>query len=499
MSELLTRSDSHYFASVITQISRILEKGHHKSLQELIDQVRGNTPHYSAGVYTKIIETFPKKLFSTEFQFDAKTTGETQSIDTFIKWEEDFQFYHLCAEAIIDARKVGDSFIVLDDGNPLDTPITRPPIDISRLSNASVDDRPFLNFGEDKIHYSRVLHWYGQNIIKRVSSRTEEWQTRFTNNPIITGVLENAINLLDLCPEYLFQALKTASQYSLEVDGLADILYSDLANNTSEAKSQVEARTSAINQGRSMHSLMVTDMNMEKLSALFGKTEGLRELVEGIKNYIAINTELPERFLFDTASNTGMGSGLQNQLVARFDLATRVKNWGDYAVLPNLRKVTRLFGNFKTTIPLRIPLNAVEAAEYEKTIAERNSILIRDGVVCAREVREIYRPSDPRTPHHLVLDDALFEEEMKSKETEPPEDPNNLDEMDSQSKSSEDPKPETKTRSDSPPDTLSQQDNESLSDIPSDLLELNWEELALVTPDIVAQTAIKAAETYNQQ
>jgi hypothetical protein len=158
-----------------------------------------------------------------------------------------------------------------------------------------------------------------------------------------------------------------------------------------------------------------------------------------------------------------MSSGAQNQIVGRSTLAENVKRWAKVYVVPQVQRVTDLFGVFKVDVPFTINLDPLESIDYEEKLVRRNKLLLEMGVVTAQEIRATYVQNVDRTPMNLSLENDAI--------------------------------PETDTVSVSVSKTP--KTDELYSEIDSELDSVDWESLLLIDVDAITETEIKAAELYN--
>ena len=356
----------------------------------------------SSAIARTIIELYPTTLFSSGIQLSPKRGNNGEGIDRWIDWESTHDFYALCTEAAIEARWVGDSFLILDDGGDWESPLRSPPDSVYRISYLYPADKPFMTIGSDKIHITKVIHFSGNKNLIPNYSHADGWRNQFTNLPVISDCLEKNIKLLELAPDALFTALRTASQFILGQEGLANMLYADQVAGTNTVEQKIATRASTLNRSRDNGSVILYDSDSEELGSVTSSTANLDALYECLKDAVACQSGIPAKELFDTGS-VGMVSGLQNQLVTRFETATKAKQWGDYNVRSKLKSLISVFGDFSFEFPLKVALNSGETVDYEKQLADRNKVLIDSGVVTPDEVRKSYLEASETTPVHLNL------------------------------------------------------------------------------------------------
>lgn len=446
MSNELLRSDS-------TALLNMLIMAQMRSRS--IDRYVANTEHR---LLYKIATILPYQLYNVGFNYLGEDKTATPAINKFIQWSRELNFDTLCRDAIIDARQTGDSFIILDDGKPLDLPITRPPIALARFTQVSVLPAPLLLFGSNNVHESRVLHFCGLRRVSQAFSIEQERRDRYLNNSIFSQELLTAIELLDKSPSIMFRLLETLSQFGLGMDGLASMLYNDLMSGDTTTATAVQSRAKTINANRSIDGVAIFDKEQEQLVTISTNSTGATELYESIKDYISILTEIPKQDLFNSADKVGMSSGMQNQIVGRATLAENVKRWAKVYVIPQVQKVADLFGRFKIDVPVTINLDPIESAEYELKLAQRNKLLLEMGVITTDEIRANYIQNSDRTPMTFSIDPS-----------------------DSLAKSGSE-LPETHLKSD---------------EIKSDLDAAAWESLLEINDAVVADIEAIAAIEYN--
>lgn len=449
-------ADSALLYSILSRVepSRLLDTTEDRSLR-------------SSAIAKTVVELYPITLFSSGLQLTPIGSTSQNAIKQWTEWEEKNDFLSLCTEAAIEARWIGDSFLVLDDGGDWSSPLRSPPESVFRISYAYASERPFLSIGDDLIHESKVIHFAGNKNTQPNYTLQDGWRNQFVNLPVISGVLEHCIRLLELAPDTLITALRTSSQFILGQEGLANMLYADQLAGTNTAEQKIALRATTLNRSRDNGSIILYDSDSESLNSITSSTANLDAIYHCLKDAVACHSGIPSKALFDMGT-VGLGSGLQNQLVARFEIASKAKQWGDFHVRSKLKSLLNVFGTFSLEFPLKVSLNTGELVEYEKALADRNKVLIESGVVTAQEVRESYREPGEITPIHLTLTNP---ETVTSLASSPESDESDPLTLDSESRIS--------------------RDSEDLAEIDPEFLEIDWESLIYV--DVA--TAIEVSES----
>ena len=248
---------------------------------------------------------------------------------------------------------------------------------------------------------------------------------------------------------------------------------------TTKGKSVVDDRMQTISDERDMSRVFSYDLENEEIEFINQSLTGVRDMIQEFKEAVSAASEYPYDKLFEKPPIQQMGgSGMQNQLVARFLWAEKVHDWARFEWLDNyIDFFDRLYGkdNYELEIPFKFNMTDLEKAELEDKASQRTERLINAGVIVDSEARTGYKDAK-FTLNLALMSDEEFEkykeekvkqaEELAAKQAAPNE------EQKSDKKDGNDNSNSRGTSSDTDNNTDSMQ-LESLS-------VKDWEELAIV-------------------
>lgn len=280
-------------------------------------------------------------------------------------------------------------------------------IDTFSISTNVTEMGDFYYINGVKYHKSKVFIFRGDRKFRYFDPNNHD--TEFYKNQSVLQTIYHSFRRL----------LKTTDSTRYIVDNLSYLLVGitnlTSLNNTDAGKTILSQKMLALNRERSIDKIISFDLSKEEVSFINQSLSGLDEVLNQFKILLASETNYPYEQLFENGSGVGIGSGIQNQLVSRFLWQENVNKWifnnwkSNYELLKN-----RIFGEeYKLEIPFEVQLTITEKAELEKTVAERNKILIDSGVIIPEEARSNYQGDT--FDFNLKLDEKVSEKDEKVK------------------------------------------------------------------------------------
>jgi hypothetical protein len=159
-------------------------------------------------------------------------------------------------------------------------------------------------------------------------------------------------------------------------------------------KQLVINRLQDLNENRNIGRVIAFDKKYEELQFISQTITGFSDVVEELKSFFAAETEYPMEELFTKSSTQNIGSGIQNQMIARNLWSVKCHEWITENWLDNYMSFYSNFydlGKYTIQIPLNLEMSEQEKVNIQKTAAERDKILVDIGAITPNEVRDSYR------------------------------------------------------------------------------------------------------------
>lgn len=341
----------------------------------------------------KIVNKYPQEF---------KTLGyEIKNQNGKLIEKDDDNLLNAFKDALIASRLYGRCFLKLefDDFND-DRALRRG----SKLLGHSIhydlyQIGDYFNIESEPIHFSRIIEFIGEQTYRKYVKKNDPNYCQ----SVIQSLYISFRNYIDNnnSAKYL---LNNLAYLTIGIENLGNMQISD------EGKKIVFDRLTTLNINRSIGRLLAYDKSKEAIGFINQSIAGVNDLIEQTKTILASETDYPVSEIFETGQSQALGSGIQNQLVARYLWARRVRNWTINNVVPYLKTYfdrTRDMTNLAIWIPFVVDLTDEEKADIEKKAADRSKVLIDSGIVTPDEARSNYR-GDMFTLD-IILDEKSYE------------------------------------------------------------------------------------------
>lgn len=388
-----------------------------ESNQIVIGEFQKLTQHECSNLYRnsnlarKIINLYPEKAFNIGYQIKLKSDGQ-------IVEQNDEILLEAFREASIYSRLYGHCFLYLElsDGKRLES-IKSFDLQITgyKLFYQMYEKIDFWEKENFFYHKDRVLLWKG------VDSRLP------LDFPKIDDVMHKYDSIFDSLVTAIYDNFITKSYAKYILENLSYLLIgqSGLAAKVSQAKvtgkDTVGERMTQINLERNLSRIFSYDLNNEDVKFISQTIAGVKDLIQEFKENVAVESEYPYDKLFEVnAGSSSLGSGVQNQLVARFLWAETKHEWTKSNWLPHyikLFKKLRDYKKIKVEIPFIFSMTELEKAELENLGADRVKKLIESGVITPNEARTGYQGNEYKLNIKLDTNEKIEVNENESLET----------------------------------------------------------------------------------
>lgn len=309
-------------------------------------------------------------------------------------------------DASIFSRIYGRCYLALQYDNDNDTPA---PIngevkgyEMSYLAERLGD---FFTINNERYHNSKVYHVICKKTFNLYDIDIDDEhyqigviQQLYENiNTYVSSVRVGKYILQNL--SYLLLGVKNLSAKTKSEDGLKEVLN----------------RLLSINQNRNVSRSIAYDKENEQLSYISQTVSGYSDMIADIKSLLLAGSDYPYDQIFeDRSGGNNLGSGVNNQLIARMNWGERKKSWSENNWLPILNNIYRIkFGDsVRVEIPYKVSLTRLEQAELEKMASERNKNLIEAGIVSPQELRSGWAGSEFSL--NIILNDEIYDSNVNN-------------------------------------------------------------------------------------
>jgi hypothetical protein len=363
-------------SSGLIQVMQMLaDRGKNIDDSRLLTDVELNNLYVNSKLIQKIVDKYPEEFVSVGYQ---RLDQDGVIID-----ENDAEIISAMKNALIASRLYGRCFLILDFGDLPETIVKKG----SKLIGHSIEydlyrQGDFFYITSEKYHYTRVIEFIGKRTFKKYVRKNDLDYCQ----SVIQG-LYNSFKIYINNNDNANLMLANLSYLTVGIENLGNMQISN------EGKKVVHDRLSSLNMNRDISRILAYDKSKEVIGFISQSISGVNELIDQSKSLFASETGYPVNEIFETSVSQTLGTGLQNQLVARYLWARRVRNWCLNDVLPYLKKYFSIIHDdkYRVDIPFIVDLTEEEKVEIEKTGAERSKILIDAGVVTPLEVRSSYK------------------------------------------------------------------------------------------------------------
>lgn len=256
----------------------------------------------------------------------------------------------------------------------------------------------FKKSDDELFHYTKVNVFYGrETYIPYLKPDDERYAESVLEGVIIT--LKNYVS----SNETVRKILSNLSYLTVGIKNLGNM------TKTEKGREDVYLRLTSIRTNRNTNRILAYDKENEILSYISQTISGINELMSNIKEIFIAESDYPPEQLFESSTNQSIGSGIANQLIARFLWAKRCHSW----TVDNLQMQYQIHfdrhypkQNLKVEIPFKLNLSQVEQAELEKMASERNKNLIESKIIAPREARSGY--ANDEFSLNITLNDEYY-------------------------------------------------------------------------------------------
>lgn len=287
-------------------------------------------------------------------------------------------------EASIYGRLYGKCFLhlILDDAGEEEPVNKNANITGYKIYYDIVREGDFFRVNENLIHYERIYIFIGnRTFIKDVN----EYDMNYADS-IIQGLYNSYADLKENMHNCKM-ILRNISYLTVGIDNLGVMSKSD------EGRSMILDRLFTLNSTRSINRTIAYDKKSEAVGFISQTLSGVKDAIEEVKETFVSESDYPIEEIFDQSPKQKLGSGVQNQLIARYLWARRcrlwiINNWMENYIL--YYKRNRDMSKTKIEIPFKVDLTEEESANIQKLGAERIKQLIEAGVISVMEARTGY-------------------------------------------------------------------------------------------------------------
>lgn len=341
----------------------------------------------------KIITKYPQEAVSTGYIVKDKNGGVISTNDEVILEA----FY----DASVSGRLYGKCFLVLDfEKTESSQPMLKNDKLIGyRLMFDLIKKGDFYEENQSIKHHQDKVHIF-------IGSRTYLKDVGIEDINYADSILQDAAISFRNYTTSLEISRKILANLSYLLIGIDNL---GVSLRTDKGRQDVLERLMSIRTSRNVNRAIPYDKQKEILSFISQNVTGINDIISNVKEMFIAESDYPPSILFEEDSKQSMGSGIQNQLIARFIWAKRSRSW----TLNNWLKQYKLFYNrylkgqpYELEIPFNVELTALEQAELEKLGAERLKLLIESKVITPIEARTGYTGSTYTL--NIMLDEQSF-------------------------------------------------------------------------------------------
>lgn len=309
-------------------------------------------------------------------------------------------------DASVSGRLYGKCFLVLDFDKTESIQPMKKGDNLSgyRLMFDLIKDGDFYIENQTvKHHQDKVFLFLGsKTYLKNIGIDDQQYADSILQDSVIS--FRNYTTSLEISRKIL----ANLSYLLIGIDNLGTSLRTD------RGRQDVLERLMSLKTSRNVNRAIPYDKQKEILSFISQNVSGINDIIANLKEVFIADSDYPPSVLFEEDSRQSMGSGVQNQLIARFLWAKRSRSW----VVNSWLKQYKLFygryfqtQNFEIEIPFNVELTVLEQSELEKLGAERVQLLIESNVITPMEARTGY--SGASYTLNIMLDDNTFAKYLK--------------------------------------------------------------------------------------
>lgn len=340
-----------------------------------LSDVEYNNMFRKSNLIRKIISMLPYEASNAGYTVK-KSSGEVLS-------EKNILIANAFCEAAIHARLYGKSYLVLQTSQDDDKPLKPNDIVISNIIYRSLELSGdfYIDKQGDKIsHVTKTFLFFGNRSFIGCDVDNKNYA-----DSILMGLISTLNDFLS-STKYSTKILQNLSNLTIGMKNLGMKLRS------TTGKQEINDRLTSFDMNRAIDTSIAYDLDNENVDYITQTLSGIPDILSEMKNLFIASTEYTSDKLFPSQQSSGISSGLQNQLIVRFEWATQVKEWAESNYLENLYKLYKTISNIDITIsiPLPLELTDMEKMELEVDASNRNKNLIELQIITAKEARKAY-------------------------------------------------------------------------------------------------------------
>lgn len=383
-------TDSKALAQLLNAISNMGSSNNTFLTSNIVQlsDVEYNNMFRKSNLIRKIISMLPFEGATAGYTVK-KSTGEVIS-------ENNIVISNAFCDAAIHARLYGKSYLVLQTSQDDIKPLKPNDIIMSSIVYRSLklSGDFYINKEGDKIsHVTKTFLFFGNR-----SFATSDIDDKNYADSILMG-LSITLNDFLLSTKYSTKILQNLSNLTIGMKNLGMKLRS------TTGKQEISERLSSFDMNREVGTSIAYDLDNEAVNYITQTLSGIPDILSEMKNLFVSCTEYTIDKLFPAQQTSGISSGIQNQLIVRFEWATQVKQWAETNYLENYYKLYRVLSNIDIviSIPLPLELTDIEKMELEVNASVRTKALIELQIITAKEARKAYERESFSVD--IVLDD----------------------------------------------------------------------------------------------
>ena len=295
--------------------------------------------------------------------------------------------------ASIYARIYGHCFIYyqFNDNSLRTKPVTlgAKPVDYKLFYNM-IKKADFWQKENFDYHKDRIVKFTGVDAFLPLDNQKYFISEQFKSDSIFDSLVQSLFDEFT-SKTYGKHILENLSYLLVGMKGLSSRVA------TTKGKGVVDDRMNMISEERDMSRVFSFDLDNEKIEFITQSLNGVRDMIQEFKEAVSVASEYPYDKLFEKPPAQSMGgSGMQNQLVARFLWVEKIHDWAKFEWKDKyIELFNRIYGvdAYTFELPFKFNMTDLERAELENIAADRTTKLVNAGIITETEARTSYLES----------------------------------------------------------------------------------------------------------
>jgi hypothetical protein len=412
---LVTNTDAATLFDMLQQMNRMNtldDSSDDSQIFSRLSERESSNLYRGSGLIRKLIHKYPDE--SNNIGYRVKD-GKGNIVD-----ENNPILLNAVYDALIFSRIYSRCYIYLDfDSNDLQPIKKDEQLSGYKIYHDIFKTGDYYDVGTFKVHYTRIIDVVCNRSYDKFILTTDD------------------INYCDSFIQQFYNSFMNYKKNNLYVNYiLENISYLTLGienlNNLQKSETQKQTLWSKLfdfNINRKINRLLTYDKRTEELNFVSQTFSGVNEAIDISKEFLLAECDYPSDVIFETSSGGNkLGSGVQNQLVARYLWQKRATVWTIKNVLPYYRIFyhrVRKGEKLVVEIPFEVEMTDDEKADFELKGSERTKNLIETGVISNIEARTGYREGEYTLNIELKDDNlldvqSLDKDEQDEKNTQSP-------------------------------------------------------------------------------